>query len=35
RYGVRGMLDLAIHEAQGPVSIKNISQREAISLNYL
>jgi len=29
------MLDLAIHEAIGPVSIKNISQREGISVNYL
>lgn len=35
RYGVRAMLDLAIHEAIGPVSIKNISQREGISVNYL
>jgi len=36
RYGVRAMLDLTIHEAIGrPVSIKNISQREGISVNYL
>lgn len=35
RYGVRAMLDLAIHEAIGSVSIKNISQREGISVNYL
>lgn len=35
RYGVRAMLDVAIHEVMGPVSIKSISQREGISLNYL
>ena len=35
RYGVRAMLDLAIYEAIGPVSIKNISPREGISVNYL
>lgn len=35
RYGVRAMLDLAIHETIGPISIKNISQREGISVNYL
>ncbi len=35
RYGVRAMLDVAIYEDVGPVSIKNISQREGISLSYL
>lgn len=35
RYGVRAMLDVAIHEGIGPVSIKSISQREGISFNYL
>ncbi len=35
RYGVRAMLDVAIHEGMGPVSIKSISQREGISINYL
>ncbi len=29
------MLDVAIHEDIGPVSVKSISQREGISLNYL
>ncbi|MQY59375.1 MAG: Rrf2 family transcriptional regulator, partial [Clostridia bacterium] len=28
RYGVRAMLDVAVHEGMGPVSIKSISQRE-------
>ena len=35
RYGVRAMLDVAVHEGMGPVSIKSISQREGVSLNYL
>jgi len=35
RYGVRAMLDVAVHEGMGPVSVKSISQREGISLNYL
>ena len=35
RYGVRAMLDVAVHESIGPVTIKSISQREGISLNYL
>ena len=35
RYAVTAMLDLAIHRAQGPVSLADISQRQAISLSYL
>ncbi len=34
-YGVRCMLDLAIHYGQGPVSIRDISKREEISKNYI
>lgn len=35
RYGLRAMIDLATHEAEGPISIKSISERQGISENYL
>lgn len=35
RYGTRALLELAIHQGEGPVSLKAISQRQAISLQYL
>ncbi|MBU4561029.1 Rrf2 family transcriptional regulator [bacterium] len=35
RYGVRAMLDLALRYGQGPIPLKDISQREEISINYL
>ena len=35
RYVVTAMLDLAIHARQGPVSLSDISGRQAISLSYL
>lgn len=35
RYAVTAMLDLALHKEQGPVSLADISQRQAISLSYL
>ena len=35
RYAVTAMLDLALHKDQGPVSLADISQRQAISLSYL
>lgn len=35
RYGVRAMLDLAIHYGEEPISIKKISQRQNISEYYL
>ena len=35
RYAVTAMLDLAIHARQGPVSLNDISGRQAISLSYL
>jgi len=34
-YGVRCMLDLALHYGQGPVSSRDISKREGISKNYI
>lgn len=35
RYAVTAMLDLALHKGDGPVSLADISQRQAISLSYL
>lgn len=35
RYAVTAMLDLALHCAQGPVSLADISARQGISLSYL
>ena len=35
RYGVRLMLDLAIHEGLGPVTLKEIAARQEISEKYL
>ncbi|MCM8710454.1 Rrf2 family transcriptional regulator [Clostridium sp. SYSU_GA19001] len=35
RYGVKAMVDLAIHYGGAPVSIKNISERQNISEYYL
>ena len=35
RYGVKAMVDLAIHYGDAPVSIKTISQRQNISEYYL
>lgn len=35
RYAVTAMLDLALHEAQGPISLADISDRQGISLSYL
>jgi len=35
RYAVTAMLDLAIHESKGPVSLAEIAQRQGISLSYL
>ena len=35
RYAVTAMLDLALHNKEGPVSLADISQRQAISLSYL
>lgn len=35
RYGVKAMVDLAIHYGEAPISIKSISQRQNISEYYL
>jgi len=35
RYGVRALLDLALHSGEGPVLLKDIAQRQEISLPYL
>ncbi|MDX9873654.1 MAG: Fe-S cluster assembly transcriptional regulator IscR [Spongiibacteraceae bacterium] len=35
RYAVTAMLDLALHGAGGPISLADISRRQAISLSYL
>lgn len=35
RYGLRAILDLALHEEDGPIAISTISERTAISVNYL
>lgn len=35
RYAVTAMLDLALHEGQGPVTLADISVNQGISLSYL
>ncbi|OGO81461.1 MAG: Rrf2 family transcriptional regulator [Clostridiales bacterium GWC2_40_7] len=35
RYGLKAMLDLAIHNSEGQVVLKNIAERQGISENYL
>jgi Rrf2 family protein len=35
RYGVRLMLDLALHFGKGPISLKDIAKRQEISEKYL
>lgn len=35
RYAVTAMLDLALHQGGGPVSLADISRRQEISLSYL
>ncbi|NRB37465.1 MAG: Fe-S cluster assembly transcriptional regulator IscR [Pseudomonadales bacterium] len=35
RYAVTAMLDLALHQDQGPISLSEISSRQEISLSYL
>ena len=35
RYGLRILLDLAIHQNKGPVNLGDISQRQGISEKYL
>jgi len=35
RYATRALLDLALHEGEAPVLLKDIAQRQQISLPYL
>jgi len=35
RYAVTAMLDLALHQNSGPITLANISKRQGISLSYL
>ncbi len=35
RYGVRLMFDLALHYGEGPIFLKDIAERQAISAKYL
>lgn len=35
RYGLRALLDLAVHQERGPVSIQSIADRQDISESYL
>ena len=35
RYAVSAMLDLALHDGEGPISLADISERQDISLSYL
>jgi Rrf2 family protein len=35
RYGTRALLDIALHGGQGPILLRDIAQREQISLMYL
>jgi Rrf2 family iron-sulfur cluster assembly transcriptional regulator len=35
RYAVTAMLDIAIHQEQGPITLAGISKRQGISLSYL
>ena len=35
RYAVTAILDLALHDSQGPVALADIAQRQDISLTYL
>ncbi|MDA8442097.1 MAG: Rrf2 family transcriptional regulator [Peptococcaceae bacterium] len=35
RYGLKAMFDLAQHIGEGPVSLKNVAERQGISEHYL
>ncbi len=35
RYAVTAMLDLALHDQKGPITLSDISKRQGISLSYL
>ncbi|MFW6055874.1 MAG: RrF2 family transcriptional regulator, partial [Chloroflexota bacterium] len=35
RYGLRALLDIAVHEAGTPVRLREIARRQGVSLSYL
>lgn len=35
RYGLRALLDLAVHDGQGCIALSDIASRQALSFNYL
>lgn len=35
RYGTRALLDLALHQGEGPIILRDIAKRQEISLPYL
>ncbi len=35
RYGLRALVDLALHQSEGPVGLKEIAEREGVSEKYL
>ncbi|MCD6311030.1 MAG: Rrf2 family transcriptional regulator, partial [Elusimicrobia bacterium] len=35
RYGARAMLDLAIHNDEQPILLKDVAKRQNISIRYL
>jgi len=35
RYGLRALLDLAVHQGEGPILLKDIARRQEVSLPYL
>ncbi len=35
QYGMRAMLDLALHQGRGPILVKDIAKRQELSENYL
>lgn len=35
RYGLRTLMDIAMHQAKGPVTLNDIAERQEISVKYL
>ena len=35
RYGLRTLMDIAIHQSNGPVNLNDIAERQGISSKYL
>ena len=35
RYGTRALLELALHQGEGPILLRDIAQKQQISLRYL